>query len=82
MYACMADCTCMPVWRFVYCLLPACKSVVKSIGLLFNSYPRSICPTCHEDFDPLVWHMIYAVSRMSKFGTKYLESKDSFWLPS
>ena len=39
-------------------LLPACKSVVKLIGLLFNSNSRSICPACHEDFDPLVVHII------------------------
>ena len=39
-------------------LLPACKSVVKLIGLLFNSNPRSICPACLEDFDPLAGHII------------------------
>ena len=39
-------------------LLPACKSVVKLIGLLFDINPRSICPACLEDFDPLVWHII------------------------
>ena len=38
-------------------LLPACKSVVKLIGLLFNSNPRSICPACLGDFDPLVGHI-------------------------
>ena len=32
--------------------------MVKLIGLLFNSNPRSICPACLEDFDPLVWHII------------------------
>ena len=32
--------------------------MVKLIGLLFNSNPRSICPACHENFDPLVGHII------------------------
>ena len=32
--------------------------MVKLIGLLFNSNPRSICTACLEDFDPLVGHII------------------------
>ena len=32
--------------------------MVKLIGLLFNSNPRSICPACLDDFDPLVGHII------------------------
>ena len=31
--------------------------MVKLIGMLFNSNPRSICPACLEDFDPLVGHI-------------------------
>ena len=39
-------------------LLPACKSVVRLIGVLSNSNPRTIYPVYHEDFDPHVGHMI------------------------
>ena len=63
-------------------------SVVKLIGLLFNSNPRSICPACLEDFDPLVGHIILRCESnamiLGSFDTvpdvQHLENKDSFYM--
>ena len=44
--------------------------MVKLIGLLFNSYPSSICSACQWEFDPLFEHIILRCESNAKV-TKY-----------
>ena len=54
-------------------MLPCCRSVIQLIGLLFNCFPRSICPACGAEIDNIVEHVVLRCPR-------YADVRHKMWL--
>ena len=54
-------------------LLPCCRSVIQLIGILFNCFPRSICPACGDEIDNIVEHVVLRCPR-------YADVRHKMWL--